>query len=180
MAYSLIFYIIRIMDTILAKKINQMAREDQKIRNGHKKGIKLDLSIEKNNTAALKKIIKKYGWPTTSLVGKKASFNAWLLAQHADHDRKFQETVLMLLKRISKTTHDVDTSTIAYLTDRLLVAKKKQQKFGTQFKFDKKGRLILYPIKNLKGIDLLRKEYHLPPLKDFIKMADKFNAKLEQ
>jgi hypothetical protein len=30
------------MNVILAKEINRMAREDQKIRNGHKKGANLD------------------------------------------------------------------------------------------------------------------------------------------
>lgn len=169
------------MNTALARKINQMAEEDQKMRTGHKKGIKLNASVDKRHTAELKDIISEYGWPTISLVGKKASFNAWLLAQHADHDQKFQEMVLKLLKRIDKESRggDINRANIAYLTDRLLVKQKKKQQFGTQFDFKKDGRLILHPIKNIKIIDKLRKEYHLPPLKDFIKMAGDFNAKLK-
>ena len=169
------------MNISLARKINQMAKEDQEMRIGHKKGARLDASVDKRHTTELRGIINEYGWPTISLVGKKASFNAWLLAQHADHDQKFQEAVLKLLKRVDKESggKDINRANIAYLTDRLLVKKKEKQQFGTQFDFKKDGRLVLHPVRNLKIIDKLRKEYNLPPLKDFIKMADDFNAKLK-
>ncbi len=168
------------MNTILARRINKMAEEDQNMRSGHRKGVRLDVDVDKRHTAELKNIIKEYGWPTISMVGKKASFNAWLLAQHADHDAKFQESVLRLLKKIDKDTHDINRANIALLTDRLLVKKKKKQQFGTQFNFDKSGRLILHPIKNPKRVDKLRKEYKLPSLKKSIKAADEFNAKLKK
>ena len=157
-----------------------MAREDQKMRKNHKKGMELDIGLDRRHVVKLKKIIKEYGWPTISLVGKKASFNAWLPAQHADHDQKFQETILLSLRKIDRETHDIDRANIAYLTDRLLVKKKKKQQFGTQFDFDKSGRLLLHPIKNKKTVKKLRKEYNLPPLDNFIRMADEFNAKLKK
>mgnify|MGYP001595563003 CR=1 FL=1 len=55
-----------------------------------------DHATDKKNTTELKKIIKKYGWPTIPLVGKRASFCAWLLVQHADHHRQFQKIELKL------------------------------------------------------------------------------------
>lgn len=155
-----------------------MAKEDQKIRNGHKKGIRLSIVIEKRHTTKLKTIIKEYGWPTISLVGKKASFNAWLLVQHADHDIKFQKKVLKLLQKIDRETHDVDRANIAYLTDRLLIKKKKNQRFGTQFDFNKNGQLVLHPIENKKRVNELREKYDLPPLSESIKAADEFNMKV--
>jgi hypothetical protein len=175
------FYKLKVMNITLARRINQLAKEDQEMRSGHKKGVKLDANIDKRNTAELKDIIEEYGWPTILLVGKKASSNAWLLAQHADKDQKFQEDVLKLLKKIHKKTDgtDINPANIAYLTDRLLVKKGKKQQFGTQFDFNKIGRLILHPIKNPEAVDKLRKEYNLPPLKKFMKMADEFNAKLK-
>ncbi len=152
------------------------------MRSGHKKEVKLSANVDKRNTAELKDIIKEYGWPTISMVGKKASFNAWLLAQHADHDQKFQEAVLKLLQRVDKESggKDINRVNIAYLTDRLLVKKKEKQQFGTQFDFKKNGRLVLHPIKDPQIINKLRKNYNLPPLEDFIKMADEFNAKLKK
>jgi hypothetical protein len=178
----LFFYKLKVMNIRLARRFNQMAREDREMRSGHKKGVRLDVNVDKRHAVELKDIIKKYGWPTISLVGKKASSNAWLLAQHADKDQKFQEMVFKLLKKIDKESEglDIDRANIAYLTDRLLVKKKKRQQFGTQFDFDKSGRLVLHPVKNPKGVDKLRKEYNLPPLKKFMKMADEFNAKIKK
>lgn len=157
-----------------------MAREDQKIRKSHRKGGEIIARVDEKNTAELKKIVRQYGWPTISLVGKKTSFNAWLLAQHADKDRKFQKYVLKLLEKIDEQSQDINPANIAYLTDRLLVAKKRKQKFGTQFDFNKGGRLGLHPVQNMKMLDKLRKEYNLPPLENYLKMAEKFNAKLKK
>ncbi len=167
------------MDKILAKKINRMARNDQRMRKSFEKTDVWNAHIDKKNTAELKKIIKQYGWPTIPLVGKKASFNAWLIAQHADHDRNFQENVLRLLTKIDKKQKEaIDRTRIAYLTDRLLVAKKKPQVFGTQFYFDKNRKLKLYPPKKGHGssINALRKEYGLPTLEFHLKEAKKYNA----
>ena len=162
------------MNKHLAQKINQMAREDLAIRKNHAKGKALDIRIEKRHTDSLKKIIERHGWPTISLAGKKASTNAWLLAQHADHDNAFQKTALRLMSNVAP---DINMANIAYLSDRLLIAEKKKQRFGTQFDFDEKGLLILHPVKNLKGVDKLRKQYNLPPIQKFMDMAKEFNAK---
>lgn len=167
------------MNRTLARYINQLAKEDKKERAGHHKGSKI--KNDKKRIRELKKLIQQHGWPTVSLVGKKASTNAWLLVQHADHDLKFQKYILNLLEEIDKANrNDIDRANIAYLKDRILMAEKKKQLFGTQFRFDKQGRLSLYPIKNLKGIGSLRKAYKLPPLKEFIKAADEFNQGLKK
>jgi len=54
------------------------------------------------------------------LVGKKASQGAWLIAQHADHDLKFQKKCLKLLAEKLKIKK-VEPRNFAYLTDRVLV-----------------------------------------------------------
>ncbi len=51
-------------------------------------------AIHERNNARLKGIVKEFGWPTTSLVGKDASKAAWLLAQHAILDEEFMNTCL--------------------------------------------------------------------------------------
>jgi hypothetical protein len=140
------------MNTALARKINSMVRQDQKIRNGHKKGVRLSVAIEKKHIAELKCIIKKYGWPTISLVGKKASFGAWLLAQHADHDSRFQKTVLKLLQKINQETQDINPAHIAYLTDRLLIKRKKINDLARNFILIKMGTLYCILLK-------IKKEY---------------------
>ena len=168
------------MNLRIARQINQMAEADRKMRSGHKKGVILDASLDKRHAEALKAVIKQYGWPTISLVGRKASRNAWLIAQHADHDQKFQEMALCLLRKIDRESHDIDRANIAYLADRLAVKKKQKQQFGTQFDFDKNGNLVLHPLTKSKDINQIRKDYNLPSLDKFLKMADEFNAKLKK
>ncbi|OGZ96396.1 MAG: hypothetical protein A2679_00040 [Candidatus Sungbacteria bacterium RIFCSPHIGHO2_01_FULL_54_26] len=92
------------------------------------------------NTERLKKIIAKYGWPTIDLVGEKASRNAWLIIQHADHNVRFQKKCLALMQEIyQRNPHIISRENIAFLTDRILVNTKRAQLFGTQFYVNKKG-----------------------------------------
>ncbi len=167
-----------LMNKDLAKRINEMIREDQKSRKIYERTGVLNTEIDRKNTVELKNIVKKHGWPIISMVGKKASFNAWLIAQHADHDRRFQKKILKLLIAIGeKSNGEINKANIAYLTDRILVAEHRRQVFGTQFQFyGKTKKLKIYPLKNKRGINKLRKEYHLPPLNDFLKSAREYNA----
>ncbi|HVJ81177.1 MAG TPA: DUF6624 domain-containing protein, partial [Planctomycetia bacterium] len=97
------------------------------------------------NTAYLKTVLAKHDWITEKMVGKDAAQVAFLIAQHADHDREFQAMVLARMKK----HHVEDAATrkaIAYLTDRLAVAAKKPQVYGTQFQTEASGKLKLFPI----------------------------------
>jgi len=38
----------------------------------------------RRNTARLKEIVSRYGWPTISMVGEEGAEAAWLLAQHSE------------------------------------------------------------------------------------------------
>jgi len=145
-----------------------MVDVDQKMRKRAIGGkIKWDKNVDRRSAVRLKKIIKKYGWPTKSSVGKKASHGAWLLAQHADHDLKFQKKVLKLMSSISvKNINEVSLANIAYLTDRILVHENKPQFFGTQFKKNKKGVFEPFKVRNGKNVDKRRKKYGLPTLKE--------------
>ena len=174
------------MNHALARKINLMAKRDlsfqkllwDKVDGADEAAYQ---KITDKNTKKLKKIIEEHRWPTVSLVGKKASYNAWLIAQHSNNDRAFQRKVKGILIKINKSyPGEVDKAHIAYLTDRLLIAQGEPQKFGTQFKFNKKGELKVRQIKNRREVDVLRKRYNLPPLKDFIDSAKEFEEGLKK
>ena len=124
------------------------------------------MAIDKKNTEKLKSIVKEYGWPTISLVGKKSSHLAWLLVQHSDHDLEFQEKCLLLLKEAVKK-NDASPKNLAYLTDRIRVAKNKPQLFGTQFKTEADGNFISFPIYKPKEINKRRKKYGLESLEKY-------------
>ena len=76
----------------------------------------------------------------SNIVGIQGEQYAWLIAQHSD-DLKFQEQCLKLLEKQPSTIER--RGHIAYLTDRILVKKKKKQIYGTQFMKEKP-----YPIDN--------------------------------
>jgi len=162
----------------LQNKILKMAEVDQKVRKSGKFDIKKIRKIDRKNTKEMKKIIKGYGWPTISLVGKRASARAWLLVQHADRDLAFQKMCLTLIKKAAKN-NDVSKWQIAYLTDRILTNRKKKQIYGTQIRFNKETEIVTpYPIKNPKKVNKLRKSFGLESLEKYIKKVTKINKKL--
>lgn len=152
-----------------------MIDKDQKMRRRAERTGIWNKKIDKENTKILKRIIKKYGWPTVSAVGKKTSHNLWLLVQHADHDIIFQEKCLELMKKIHDSNQsDVLKQDIAFLTDRIRVNRHKPQIFGTQFYLNERNILVYQPIKNKKNLDKKRKKYGLPSFKIYLKMAKSY------
>lgn len=155
----------------LEKEILQMAQIDQKIRKVYVKDSSLSKQVEKIDTSNLKKmkkIVKEFGWPTISLVGKKASHLAWLLIQHADKDVDFQEHCLELIIRAGGN-NDVSKANIAFLTDRVLVNRGKPQIYGTQFYEDRTGKILPRIISNAETLDERRKEIGLESFKAYQK-----------
>lgn len=156
------------MNTRLSKELRAMASKDQVMRRKAIKTGHWNESIDKKNTQLLKTIINQFGWPTIPMVGKKASFFAWLIAQHADHDIQFQKNVLKLLKGLYIENNIVDPKNVAFLTDKILVAEGKKQIFGTQFYTNGRGNFIPRPIKDKKEMTVLRKKYDLPPSSEYL------------
>lgn len=160
------------IDKALQNKLLKMVRDDQRAR---KLGYQ-DLKTDNLNTKKLKTIIKHYSWPTLSLVGQKGAEAAWLVAQHADFDVRFQKQCLKLIQNAAKSG-EAPKHHIAYLVDRILVHEKKKQIFGTQF-YKKSGDNVFlpWPIKDAKYLDKRRREYNLPPFKMYKKLFLKSNT----
>lgn len=115
--------------------------------------------LDQRNTDIMKKIITRFGWPVQSLVGKKGAHGAWLLIQHSpDHD--FQGVCLDLLKKAVKLG-EADAKDLAFLTDRVLIHQGKRQIYGTQFKGKGYGDWELFPVRDIKKLDIRRKKVGL-------------------
>lgn len=112
------------------------------------------------HTNKMREIIKKYGWPGKSLVGKKVAQMSWLLVQHADHNIPFQELCLKLLEK-AVLHGEAEPRHVAFLTDRILIHKKKKQIYGTQFTTKKNRMPIPFPIENIKELNKRRKQMGL-------------------
>lgn len=146
-----------IMNKQLKKQILAMVAKDQKMRFSGK----WDPKIDRQNTKALKKIVKKYGWPDIPMVGKRGSLGAFLLAQHTDKDLTFQKLCLKLLTEKFKEKK-VDPQNFAYLTDRVMVNSGQKQIYGTQFYTNKKTKKFgPRPIYDRKNLFLRRRQMNL-------------------
>ena len=93
-----------------------------------------DDQIRHRNARTMKKIIAHYGWPGEKLVRQMGAQAAWLLVQHADHDRAFQKECHRLLEDAVKR-NDTQAQHLAYLTDRICEGDGIPQIYGTQFNY---------------------------------------------
>ena len=166
----------------LQQKILKMFNKDQKLRklaidnSQNKKLFKKVYEMDGQHLGEIKKIIKKYGWPTFNLVGKRASNGFWALIQHADRDLDFQKKCLKLLSVAAKKGQ-VKMSNVAYLTDRIRAAEGKKIKFGTQYLI-KNGKPIIKPVMDLKNLEKLRKQYGMETIVQQTKRIKREYAKL--
>jgi hypothetical protein len=164
-------------DAQLRKELLKMVAEDQEARKAMLGGrpdpaaVRKMEGIDRKNTARLKEIIDRHGWPGRALVGADGANAAWLLAQHADRDRPFQKRCLGLLKKAVKAG-EASGQQLAYLTDRVLVAEGKKQLYGTQFR-TVDGKLEPSPIEDEANVDRRRKEVGLSTLAEYRKVLEK-------
>ena len=123
------------------------------------------------NRAWLKGVIERHGWPGKSLVGEDGAHSAWLLVQHADADLPFQKKCLALLAAAVEKGEAAGAD-LAYLTDRVLVAEDKRQRYGTQLE-QKDGKFVPKPVEEPEALDARRKELGLMPMAEYIRFAER-------
>jgi len=156
------------MDNKLVGNV-QPEKLDPKIAQEYRSKLYWWQNVDRDNLKWMKAVVAKHGWPGKSLVGVTGAQNAWLLVQHADSDRDFQESCLKKMEAMAKG--EIDPQHLAYLTDRILVGKGKKQKYGTQGAF-KDGKIVASPIEDEANVDARRKAIGLVPLADYLKTLE--------
>lgn len=131
--------------------------------------------IDWGNTAYMKALIGRIGWPRASFVGKKAAHDAWLLVQHADLDPKFQERCLKLIEPLMETG-EVRKQDYAYLFDRVARAMHRKQRYGTQF-LNERGKWMMAPTEDPTRLDARRKKMGLPPIAEYRRKLEEVYGK---
>ncbi len=122
--------------------------------------------VSEANATWLKAVIAEKGWPGTTRVGRDGAKAAWLIVQHADHDPAFQAQALALMQTAAETG-DADAADVALLTDRVLIAQGKPQRYGTQFKSAADGVMELQPTEDVQTLDARRRAVGLQPLEAY-------------
>lgn len=142
-----------------------MIKADQKVRTNEATSLEELHRVDKQNTARLKEIVLKHGWIAISRFGTEAAKQAFFLVQHADLDIEFQKYCLNMMNHLPDG--EVSKRNIAYLTDRVMVAERGIQRYGTQFD-DRGGYIVLIPVEDLEHLDELRKQMCMEPMEEYI------------
>lgn len=120
---------------------------------------------DRANTRRLHELIDRHGWPAIGVYGEQADRDAWLLVQHADHDRPFQQRVLALLEPLA-ARGETDPVHFAYLSDRFASGTGQAQRYGTQGRCTKSG-WEPFELVDPERVDELRAEVGLGPLDEY-------------
>jgi hypothetical protein len=133
-------------------------------------------NVDGRNSRRMVEILDEHGWPGWSLVGEDGAEAAWALIQHADLRLELQEVGLAYL-RGAVAAGDASPGDLAYLIDRVLVAKDRPQVYGTQLGGDANGELVpRTPIEDEANVDARRAAAGLQPLAEYM---DEFRRSFE-
>jgi hypothetical protein len=132
------------------------------------------MALDARNTADLKALLAIHPWFTISKFGAEADDNAWLIAQHADQDREFQQRVLAILEPLV-AKGETNPKHYAYLFDRVAASfsrpgEQKPQRYGTQGRCVGKGRWEPFEVEDPAHLDQRRASVGLPPEAEYQKM----------
>lgn len=122
-----------------------------------------DLKIAK----AVTSFIDKNGWQSAEIIGEKGASMQLFALQRADV--KTLEKYLPQLKT-AVSQRKADRKSLAFIEDRISVAKTGEQIYGTQVKRSDAGIFSPYPIKDEKTVDQRRSLMHLESLADYLKL----------
>lgn len=129
--------------------------------------------LDLQNGQVVVEIVRDHGWPAYSMVGKRAGDAFWLLVQHADTRPGLQRRCLALMAR-AVDENQASPRLLAYLTDRVAVARGSKQRFGTQFRKIGSSGFGPSPIAAPASVDVLRGACGLEPLASYAQTIRKF------
>jgi len=132
--------------------------------------------VDRDNAKRLSEIVDRYGWPSKSLVGEDGAHAAWLIVQHAVHDRDLMKRCLTKMRSLPRS--EVSSADIAYLTDRVELFERGKQVYGTQLRIDKEG-LTVEPIDDDANVDERRAAMGLGSLAEYVALVRKQFGKKE-
>ena len=131
------------------------------------------LSVDAENLKILKPIIARYSWHQLKMCGgKDAQHDVWLLVQHADQDKPFQQAVLGKMRE-AFLAGEVNGDDYAYLVDRVAMGENRPQLFGTQGHCAG-NKWIPFPIASPEGLDRRRHEMGMEPEAETIPRGEIF------
>ncbi len=129
--------------------------------------------VDRVNTGRLKAMVARCGLPSKATHGAQAAADAWLLVEQAERDRAFQKRMLVLVEEAAGASGEDLERSFAYLDDRIAVAEKRPQRFGTQLsaRGDDRCALEFAPFDKREQVEARRARMNLPPLDIYRRMV---------
>jgi hypothetical protein len=121
--------------------------------------------LHERNARELAAIVATVGWPGRTLVGDEAAEAAWRVLQHAIGSPALQRGCLPLLRQAA-AVGEVPVAYPAWLEDRIAFSERRPQRYGTQFDWDREGRMSAWPVEHPARLGVLRASAGLPPLEE--------------
>jgi hypothetical protein len=122
---------------------------------------------DEKNLRRVTELLDKYGWLGTDDVGRKGNQALYLVILHADPATRKKYLPKM---RDANERGKAAASELALLEDRVLLDEGKNQRYGSQLKFNPdKGTYELYPIDDEAEVNERRQEMGLAPLEDYLR-----------
>ncbi|GGA13580.1 DUF6624 domain-containing protein [Dyella caseinilytica] len=152
----------------LKQELLQRATTDQQVRNAlqasptSKDALDATLKTDADNTAYMRRVLARCGWPKKSVVGPEAAKAAWLLTQHADMDPQYQVLAAQQMK-YAVLAKEAEPWDLAVLVDRNRRLNDQPQVYGMQFFSNADGVIEFYDIVTPSQLDHRRKVIGLPP-----------------
>jgi VWFA-related protein len=157
----------------LSDELNKLAaRQQQRIENNvadNKSGdtiLKALRTSREQNTGELCSIIKQYGWPTRDLVGDEGARSAFFLLRNSATSDLQRDVLPIIIEAVKKG--EISKASFAAYIDRLRISAGLKQIFGTQATI-LNNFLVLFPITDETHVDARRKQFELPPLKEYLR-----------
>jgi TonB family protein len=145
--------------------INELKRSVSGSAKDNELGRKQDVA-DFANMIEIEKIIKAYGYPGKSMVGKQSKV-AFMVVQHSN--LKTQEMYLPLFIKAANEG-ELDRSLLPLMIDRVRIGNGQPQLYGTQLSEIKNSEKVqIKPIEDEINVNIRRKAYGLAPLESYYK-----------
>ncbi|MGB3605548.1 MAG: DUF6624 domain-containing protein [Psychroserpens sp.] len=125
-------------------------------------------SIFTTHQKRAKQMLNTYGFVGRDLAGEEGSRAFWIIAQHSDHNPKFQLEVLEKMK-IEVENDNADSRLYGLLTDRVNLNRGQAQIYGTQVKYNMEiCQAFPKQLADSSKVNKRRKEIGLEPLEVYL------------
>jgi hypothetical protein len=114
--------------------------------------------------AIMLEILDTIGVPTFENIGPEAAETVSLFALHSYLD-EMKQVLLIYEKQFQIDPESIYKEAIPPLTDRIMIAEQRKQKFGTNWSITKDGTWFLIPVEDFEHVNELRKMYALHPIR---------------